>query len=221
MKPAPNHNLTISDLLKKTQDIYQVPDDRLYDLEDLFYYHQKWLLRYTGDKKHRKFKNATKNLLVSLAWYFAFINRFKIDLENALSKRYSYKCPYCLEIPCYCDKKEIKTAKKTGRPVSGIPDTVLGWQKMIEKIYPTNQNEFKNLEILRNQDSFHQSFREFRRASGKRSLHEIEMKSADYFVEFFKAANDLKIDLAYEFVKLFKKGCFVCFKTPCQCKYFE
>lgn len=221
MKLASSQNLTISDLLKNNQAIYQVPDDRLYDLEDLFYYHQKWLLRYTDDKKHERIIKATKNLIVSMAWYFAIINRFKIDLQNVLIKRYSYKCPFCLEIPCFCEKDRIKTAKKTGRPVSGIPKDVMGWQKMIEKIYPADQIEFKNLEILRSQDTFHQTFRKFRRTSGKRNLHEVEVQSADYFIEFLKVANELKIDLACEFAELFSNGCFVCHKTPCECFYIE
>lgn len=214
-------NLTISDLLKNNQAIYQVPDDRLYDLEDLFYYHQKWLLRYTDDKKHQRIEKAIKNLIVSTAWYLGIVDRFRVNLQNILAKRYSYKCPYCLEIPCNCQKEKNRATKKTGRPVSGIPKDVIGWQKMIEKVYPAEQIEFKNLEILRSQDVFHQAFRNFRRASGKRNLHDIGIKSADYFVEFLKVANNLKIDFALEYFRLFNEGCFACHKAPCKCKYFE
>jgi len=214
-------DFSIQKLLDVVDRIYGLQDDRLYDLEELFYYHQKWLLRYTDDKKHDRISKSVEKLMVSLAWYFAIINRFKIDLQAMLEKRYSYKCPYCLEIPCDCQKEGKRTAKKTGRPVSGKPKDLAGWQKVIGKIYPKELIEFKNLEILRGQDIFHQTFRKFRQALGKRSLHEIEIASTDYFVEILKIANNLEIDLAEEFVKLFRRGCFVCHKTPCECFYTE
>lgn len=212
---------TIGDLIKKNEAIYGLQDDRLYDLPDLFYYHQKWLLRYIDDKKHGWGAKSIEKLMVSLAWYFAIVSRFEIDLQAMLAKRYSWKCPFCLEIPCNCQKDEGRQAQKTGRPVSGNPKNLTGWQKVIGKIYPKESIEFKNLEILRGQDVFHQSFRKFRQASGKRNLHEIEIASTDYFVELIKVANNLEIDLAKEFTKLFRRGCFVCQKTPCECFYNE
>lgn len=213
--------LTIGNLVKLTEEIYGLQDDRLYDLEDLFYYQQKWLLRYINDKKHGRTTKSVENLMVSIAWYFAVVSRFEIDLQAMLAKRYSWKCPFCLEIPCNCQKSENRQAQKTGRPVSGKPKDLVGWQKVIEKIYPKESVEFKNLEILRGQDIFHQTFRQFRQASGKRNLHEIEIASTDYFVELIKVANNLEIDISAEFSKLFRAGCFVCHKTPCECFYNE
>lgn len=212
---------TINDLLQLTAKIYGVSDDRLYDLADLFYYHQKWLLRYIDDKKNDRKTEAIEKLLVSLAWYFAIIERFQIDLQKLLEKRYSFKCPFCLEIPCNCQKLTTKKSQKTGRPVSGSPSDLVGWQKVVEKIYPKESVEFRNLEILRQKDILHQTFRRFRQSSGKRSLHEIEIASVDYFVELLKIANNLQIDLAEEYYSLLKNGCFVCYKTPCECFYTE
>jgi len=216
-----NKNLSINEMLKINRAIYQVPDDRLYDLEDMFYYHQKWLLRYTDDKKNQKIKEATKNLMVALAWYLSIIDRFKINLQQVLAKRYAYKCPYCLEIPCSCIRGIKKVALKTGRPVSGTPQDVMGWQNMIKKIYPIDRAEFKNLEILRSQDFFHQSFRNFRRSSAKKNLHDTEIRSANYFVAILKTANNLSINLSEEYQRLFSKGCFICHQTPCECFYIE
>lgn len=213
--------MTIKQLFTIIHNIYGVQDDRLHDLGDLFYYHQKWLLRYIDQKKNGQKEKSIENLLISLAWYAAIVDRFQINLQSLLSKRYSFKCPYCLEIPCCCEKNVKKRAKKTGRPVSTRTNEVLGWQQVIAKIYPQNSAEFKNLEVLREQDVFHQSFRNFRRSSGKRNLREIEVASADYFVELLKIANNLEIDLASECKKLFKNGCFVCHKTPCECYYSE
>ena len=210
----------ISDLIKISDQIYGVQDDRLYDLADLFYYHQKWLLRHIDDKKHGRKSAAIKQLMISMAWFFAIVRRFKIDLQTLLKKRYSYKCPFCLEIPCDCQTSEKKKSKKTGRPVSGNPNALAGWQQVVGKIYPEKE-EFSSLEILRRQDVFHQQVRLFRQASGKRKFHLVEVASVDYFVELLKISNTLGINMADEFVKIFESGCFVCQSTPCVCFYTE
>ncbi len=212
---------TIQQLLDLSDRIYGLQDARLYDLGDLFYYHQKWLLRYIDDKKNQRLDKSVEKLLVSLAWYFAIISSFGIDLQKMLEIRYSYKCPFCLGIPCDCQKNKKRQSQKTGRPVSGNPKDLINWQKVIGKIYPNESTEFRNLEILRHQDIFHQSFRRFRQASGKKNMHEIEIACVDYFVELLKVANNLEIDLATEFSKFFSNGCFVCHKSPCECFYSE
>lgn len=212
--------MSINDLINLADKIYGVQDDRLYDLPDLFYYHQKWLLRFIDNRKNHNQPEAVEQLVVSLAWYIAIISRFKVDLQKLMEKRYSYKCPFCLEIPCDCNNLKQKKAKKTGRPVSGNPKTVAGWQGVIKKIYPL-RSEFPNLEIQQQEDRFHQIFRQFRQSSGKRSFHLIELACVDYFVEILKTANNIDIDLAQEFSKSFKGGCFVCKKTPCECFYTE
>lgn len=213
-------SITIEKLIEISDRIYGLQDDRLYDLPDLFYYHQKWLLRYIDDKKHGRSAKSIEKLMVSLAWYFAIVSRHQIDLQAMLSKRYSWKCPFCLEIPCNCQKSENRQAQKTGRPVSKNPKNLTDWQKVIGRIYP-KKSEFSKLRILLAQDIFHQAFRKFRQASGKRNLHQIEIASVDYFVELLKVANNLEIDIGKEFSKLFSRGCFVCHKTPCECFYTE
>jgi hypothetical protein len=211
---------TTKQLCDLSYKVYGAQDDRLYDLEDIFYYHQKWTLRYVNDNKHGRSKESEKKLLVSLAWYFAIINRFQIDLQKILEKRYPCKCPFCMEIPCCCQDLEKRKAQKTGRPVFGKPDNIIGWQELMTKIYPAKA-EFSKLEMLLAQDKFHQAFRQFRQISGKRGLREIEIACADYFVELLKTANNLDIDLANEYVLLMGNGCLVCEKTPCECFYRE
>lgn len=212
---------TINDLLKLSDEIYGVSDNRLYDLSDLFYYHQKWLLRYVDDKKREKMGEAVNNFLVSVAWFFAIENRFHIDLPSALAKRYSWKCPFCLEIPCQCQSPKNRQAKKTGRPASATPKSVCDWQILVDKIYPTGKSEFKNLTILLAQDKFHQAFRHFRHESSRRRLSQIEIASADYFIETLKVSNQLGIDFDKKYTEFFAAGCFVCRKSPCECFYSE
>ncbi len=214
-------NYTIKQLMQLAADIYAIPNDQLYDLDDLFYYHQKWLLRYIDSRKKEREEKMMKDLLASVAWFSAVANRFHIDLEKILPKRYPYKCPFCLELPCSCEKFIVKKSKKTGRPTSRMPRNLFEWQKLIEKIYPSENLLFKNLEILSHQDRLHQSFRLFRRQSGKRHIKDIENAVADYFVELLKIFNFLKKDLGVEYFRIFKNGCYVCGKKPCECFYVE
>jgi len=211
---------TLNDLLKLVDDIYTIPDNRLYDLDDMFYYHLKWLLRFTEARKKGRKEKLREDLIIAVAWYLSIVNRFSIDLEKNLISRYSFKCPFCLDIPCSCEETEHRTAGKTGRPVSGKPKNVYDWQRMIAKIYP-NEYEFKSLEILRHQDIFYQTFRKFRQSSAQRNFHQIEIASADYFVELLKLCSSMNFSLEKDFFDLFAEGCFICHKTPCQCFYSE
>jgi hypothetical protein len=213
---------TIGKLFELSAEIYSQPNDQLYDLDDLFYYHQKWLLRYIDSRKKNRKDSILKNLLVSVAWFSSIVNRFHIDLEMIIRKRYPYKCPFCLELPCNCQKFLVeKKTLKTGRPTSRMPKNLSEWQKLISKIYPTGQLLFKNLEIIRIQDDLHQHIRLYRRQSGKRHLREIENAAADYFVELLKIFNFLEKDLGKEYFLVFKNGCYVCGEKPCVCFYVE
>jgi len=198
--------------------IYGIQDDRLYDLEDHFYYERKFLLRYL-DAKTKEAK--INNILICLAWSLGVINRFHLDLESELFKRYPYKCPFCLGLPCFCDENKLKKTQKVGRPTSIKPKTIDEWQKLAKKIYINDEIDKLNFEILKTQDRLHYLFRSFRRTLGKTKVKEIGHLAADYFMLLLRLSNILNKDLTKEFNRLFDKGCHVCHKIPCQCYYFE
>ncbi|MCX6811242.1 MAG: hypothetical protein NT039_00905, partial [Candidatus Berkelbacteria bacterium] len=81
--------LSLSDLQKIILDIYGIPDDQLYTVEDLLYYGQKFAL--VGIKKHeiRDKKAMIENFVISLAWFAALSNRYHFNLEEITWKRYS------------------------------------------------------------------------------------------------------------------------------------
>jgi hypothetical protein len=210
--------MKIEEMLKITSKIYGVQDNRLYDLEDHFYFERKFLLRFN---KAKKMPDKINNFLVSLAWYLATINRFNLDLEKILFKRYSYKCPFCLSLPCYCDDKKDKKTQKVGRPTLQKPKTINEWQLMIKKIYPNDNLEKIILEIFEKQDELHYLYRTFRKTLGKTKIKDIEYASADYFVLVLRLFNLFNLNLAKEFKRMFGRGCYICHKAPCQCYYFE
>jgi hypothetical protein len=212
---------TISDLLEINRQIYGVPDDRLLNIEEFFYYQEKYILRYLDDQSKNKVKDAKEVLIITSSWFLAFINRMQIDLEEGLKKRYPYKCPYCLEMPCYCDKNKEKHSQKTGRPTSLMPKNLPDWQKLIAKIYPDNKQEKLYFELLRKLDSLHFTVRNFRRRLVKTRMKEVRIESVDYFVLLLRLFNLLGIDFTKGHLEFFKNGCFVCHKIPCECYYFE
>lgn len=209
---------TIQEVLDKINGIYANQDDRLYELEDIIYYHQKFLLRFFEKKAQNDKTGMTECLHSASTWFITLLNRFHIDLERNLAKRYSYKCPFCLEMPCVCQGKGLP--QKTGRPVSRQPQTLREWQELIAKIYPQNTNNL-DFDILLKQDRLHHLFRHFRKQMGKTLIKDIETNCADYYVSILREFNALGLDAAKVFTQYYQDGCYVCHQTPCQCFYSE
>ncbi len=209
---------TINDLVKKIEEIYGVPDDRLYDLEDHFYFERKFLLRFA---EASDLKEKVKNLLIALAWFLGMVRRFHLDPEDDIFRRYPYKCPFCLSLPCVCKDDAPKKSLKTGRPTAFKPKTIREWQKMFLKIYPKDREKMLTEKIFRTHEDLHHLFRTFRKTLGKTKIKDIKKVTADHFVLYLRLFNVWKKDLGEEFGKLFSSGCYVCHKTPCECFYFE
>lgn len=211
-----NKNYTLATLMAENRKIYQVPDDRLYTADDLIYHHQKFIFRLRQESK----KTADiSQLNVATAWFLALVNRFHIDLEKAAYKRYPYKCPFCLDIPCTC--RQTSAAQKTGRPVSRRPQTVSDWQAMIGKIY--QDDEYPQI-LDKFFESFNQLnfiFRLFLRKKKKSQFVQLERSCVDHFMIILRIYNTLEADLTKHFQAMFNRGCYVCHRTPCVCNYFE
>jgi hypothetical protein len=210
--------MTINDLIQKIDAIYGVQDDRLYDLEDHFYYERKFLLRYLDAKNN---ENKTTNFLTSLAWFLGVIRRFHLNLDKDLFSRYPYKCPFCMDLPCSCQNIKNGVAQKTGRPTSHKPKNLDEWQKLAAKIYRHDNLADLSLEILKTQDKLHYLFRSFHRTLGKTKIKDISHLTSDYFMLVLRLFNLLNKDLSKEFKKMFGNGCYVCHNSPCTCYYFE
>lgn len=212
--------LSLADLQKTILDIYGIPDDQLYTVEDLLYYGQKFALITIKKHEIKDTKKMMENFIISLAWFLALSNRYHFDLESITWKRYSFKCPFCMEIPCICEDKEEQKAMKTGRPSSRRPERIQAWQEMVKKIYPDEDTPELLMIFLRKTDDLSYSFRLFLKEKQIKYFKEIEIKSADYFILFLRIFNSMDADLEKKFYPFFKKGCHVCCKTPCICNYY-
>ena len=213
--------MTINDLLKNNQAIYSIPDDRFYCVDDLLHNLNKFLLLYLKSIDQDNRRCQIFNLNIAFAWYLALTNRFHLDIENLIWRRYSYKCPFCLDIPCGCKNNQINKGKKTGRPSSRKPIMLAEWQNLVKKIYP-NQNIAQTISLLiSNYQKMSDTFRIFMREKRKSQFREIETCMSDYFVLFMRVYNHYNDDIASSYKMMFKDGCYVCHQVPCECNYFE
>lgn len=213
-------NLSLEDLQKITLIIYGIPDDQLYTVEDILYYGQKFALMADKFLESKNKKEAMENFTISLAWFLALMNRYHFELEKIVWKRYSFKCPFCLEIPCICEDNEMSIAKKTGRPSSRRPKTIFSWQEMVKKIYPNENINDLLMRFLRKNDDLSYSFRLFLKEKQMKYFKEIETKSSDYFILFLRLFNAIDFDLNKKFYSMFNRGCYVCHRVPCVCNYY-
>lgn len=207
---------TVNGVLHRINEIYGSQDDRLYETEDIIYYHQKFLLRFFENKNTGDQRGMEECLAVATAWFTALLNRFHVDLEYNLAKRYSYKCPFCLEMPCVCATQG--SPQKTGRPTSRKPQDLAQWQEVIKKIYPDKSSNL-DFDLLLKQDKLHHLFRHFRKQMGRTLIKDIEAGCADYFVSILRVFNALDLDAGKIFIEFYADGCYICHQTPCQCFY--
>lgn len=205
---------TFSQILSNNSDIYSIPDDRLYSVEDQLYNHQKFLKNY--------FKIQDKlDLIVSIAWLLALLNRLHIPIEELLWRRYAYKCPRCMDIPCNCSNNPVTKLHKTGRPPSRKPENLDRWQEIISKIYPQSSTADLEKMIFDLLEDLNSIFRLFVREKKKAQFKELEIKTTDYVANMIRLFNLAGLCISREYSELFKDGCYVCHETPCVCNYYE
>lgn len=211
-----NKDHTIKEALKRELEVYGVPNDRQYDTEDMLYYQQKFLLRYLDTSTQLDREEAVNQMIIVSSWFVGLVNRFHLDLEEGLAKRYAYKCPFCLEMPCDCRDQNHK-AMKTGRPTARRPKTLAEFQKMISKIYVDDNLAELNSRMIQEQDNLHFHFRLYRRELGQVHFRNLSIQCLDYFVLMLRIFNAFERDFAIEFFRILENGCWVCKQTPCVC----
>ncbi len=103
-----NKSQSLRDFQKLIQDVYSLPDDRLYSIWDLLTQQQRFTMRsLKGIRKEDK-RKLKLNLLISFSWLMAIANRFHLDVEAGISmseeleKIYFENCHICHKSPCEC-----------------------------------------------------------------------------------------------------------------------
>lgn len=204
----------ISDFQKFVQDVYGLPDDRLFSLSDLVSNQERFTMR--------------AFLLIAFSWVFAIANRLKIDVEESVWKRFPYACSYCGKAPCQC--KKIKTEKRPACRQAGKkliakndlkPQDLAGFQKMFEKIYPSPSRTltWAGVHLAEETGELSESIHSFLGEHKQAQFDSIEEELADFISCVFGVANSAKIDTAKEMAKMYSKNCHICHAAPCCCKF--
>jgi NTP pyrophosphatase (non-canonical NTP hydrolase) len=206
---------------KMVQEMYGLPDDRLFSLWDLISNQERFTMRALKGIRKGKTDKLKKNLLISFSWLMAVANRLHINAEDAVWKRFPAKCSYCGSGSCQC--KTVKAAKKPKffRDVANRPGTLAGVQKMFRLIYPPeSRNLFEaGVHLAEEMGELSEAVHCFLGEHQKKQFQQIEVELADYISCIFGVANSAKIDVAKELEKFYWKNCHDCHKSPCECNF--
>lgn len=202
-------------------EIYGLPDDRLFSLWDLLSNQERFITRaLKGIRKGNK-KKIKINLLIAFSWLMAVANRLHINAEEATWSRFPAKCSYCGQDLCGC--KKIKSSKKARffRDTASRPGSVAGFQKMFRFIYPPESRSLFEAgvhlaeEMGELSEAVHCHLGEHR----KKQFRQIEIEIADSISCIFGVANSAEINVARELEKFYWKNCHDCHKLPCECNF--
>lgn len=202
-------------------NIYGLPDDRIYSIFDLLTQMQRFTMRsLKGIRKNNKAKLRV-NLLISFAWVMAIANRMHIDVEDEVWKRFPALCSYCGFAPCQCKKTKQKKRAKVKIIASRRPTTIKGFQELFSAVYPPEERTLPDagVHLAEETGEVSEAIHNFLGQHLQKQLDEVKLEIADYISCIFGVANSASIDIASDLEKMFKSGCHVCHKVPCVCTF--
>lgn len=214
-------NGSLADFQTFNHRVYGAVDDRLYSTWDLLTQEQRFAMRaLKGIRKDDKDK-IKKNLLVSFSFLMALANRFHIDVDSAVWRRFPFVCSYCSKCPCACKKNKSSKRKKVAVQKALQPKTLAGFQNMFEAVYPSRRRtlEHAGVHLAEEIGEVTEAAHNFMGQHKHSQFVAIENEVADYVSCVFGVANSAGIDLAAELSKLFRNNCHVCRKAPCRCSF--
>jgi NTP pyrophosphatase (non-canonical NTP hydrolase) len=212
---------SLFDFQSLINDIYSLPDDRLFSLWDLVSNQERFTMRALKGIRKGDLKKIKLNLLIAFSWIMAVANRLKINTEDITWSRFPFRCSYCGENPCVC--KKIKNSKKAyfKRKIDLKPGSMVGFQKMFASVYPSSERDLfvAGIHLAEEMGELSEAVHRFLGEHKKNLFREIEVEIADYISCVFGVANSANIQIAKELEKMYWKNCHVCHKLPCDCNF--
>src|SRR4030043_1686799 len=127
---------SLDKLQKMIQEVYGLPDDRLFSVWDLLSNQERFTMRALKGVRKGNIKKLKINLLIAFSWLLAVANRLHTNAEDATWARFPAKCSYCGHSPCRCKKIKSGQNAKFFRDITGRPGNLAGFQKMFRLIFP-------------------------------------------------------------------------------------
>lgn len=212
---------SLADFQRFIQEVYGLPDDRLFSVSDLISNQERFTMRALKGIRKGDFKKLKLNLMVATSWLMALANRFHIDLENIVWNRFPMICSYCGQKPCAC--KKIKPSKriKITRYEFQRPHTISGFQKMFASIYPPHTRTLSEggVHLAEEVGELSEAVHHFLGEHKNTTFQEIADEMADFISCVFGVANSASIDIAKELSKMYRNNCHVCHESPCTCSF--
>ncbi len=201
--------------------VYSLPDDRLYSIWDILTQQQRFTMRaLKGIRKGNKEKLKT-NLLIAFSWLMAIANRFHIDVEEEIWKRFPGKCSYCGVRPCACKKIKPTRRKRVTGNMRERPNTLAESQKLIGMIYPPERRTLAEAgaHLAEEMGEASEAIHNFLGQHVMRQFDEVKSEIADYVSCVFGVANSARIPLAQELAHMYTNNCHIFHKLPCACGF--
>src|SRR3989344_2115503 len=214
-----NRDGSLRDFQRLVKSIYTRSGDRLFSVSDLVAQRSRFTMRaLKGIRKGDKDK-LKRNLAIAFLWGMAVPNRYELDIEDLVWKRFPQRCSYCGGKPCMC--KKVKPAKRIKITYNRAerPRTLKGMQEMLGDIYPPVYRtlEHAGVHLAEEMGEITEAVHALMGEHKKFQLGNIKEEVADFISCIFGVANSAKIDLAKEISVMFSNNCYLCHKGPCVC----
>ncbi len=212
---------TIADFQAFNHVVYGRIDDRYYATWDLLNQQQRFTMRALKGIRKRDTEKLKLNLLVSMSFLMAIANRFHINVEEEMWRRFPTLCSYCGKHICACKTIKPRNRKEVVIDNRLRPKNMLGFQKMFAKIYPPAKRTLADagVHLAEEAGEVSEAIHNFIGQHKMRQLEDIKLEIADYLSCLFGVANSAKINVAGELARMFKNNCHVCHKAPCTCTF--
>lgn len=155
---------------------------------------------------------------MTLSWALGMANRFHLNIEEEVWKRFPGVCPYCNQEICVCGKRRPKNRKQVKVDPRLRPSSCHGYQLMFAKIYPQTLAEAAS-HLAEEVSEVDQAIRHYIGMHKEELFQHAVLELVDVVTTLFAVANNVKFDLAIEMEQWFADGCPGCGKSPCDCKY--
>jgi len=214
-------NGSLADFQDFINDIYGLPDDRMFSISDLLSNVERFTMRaIKGIRKNDK-RKRDENLIIAFSWFMAVGNRLHINLEESIWNRFPNVCSYCATSPCECKATKRKTRKRIIVKRKDKPKTLEGFQRMFARIYPPKKRtlEVAGIHLAEEIGEVSEAVHVFLGEHKPEQFHAITHELADYASCLFGVANSATLDMAKALAKNYRKNCHACHKSPCACGF--
>lgn len=213
----------LDDFQRFIEEVYAVPDDRLYSIWDLLTQEQRFAMRALKGIRKGDIEKLRLNLLISLSWLAAIGNRLHVSLQEEVWMRFPGLCSYCGKRSCVC--KETKPPARLTVKINDRfrPENLAAMQAMFRDIYPPVRRTLADAgvhlaeEVGEVSEAVHNYLGEHK----ERQFDEVKLELADFISCACGVANSADIDIAESLAAMYSENCHVCHKAPCVCKFSD